>query len=346
MRSSKWRDVTVLVGFSGSVAVAVTMPGEDRLPPGPRRVLTEAVHTLYEAAGMPGTHRISDAIEHCDDLPDMVSHEAVRSILLGEPSRWAEVECVVRVLATWAVAQLDPMAEAEKIHELWRAAQPPEAVEVGPKALAAAPKDDATRAAAPGSPPDGLRMPDRPAEAPDRLEETLRSFQRPGEQDGEAAMDHAVVAAGDHDRAAPDEAPRHDGMRARPEPRLCRDRVRPGPVARTADTGSTVRLDTCTGRRVEPGHDLPVETLISVMPHAAEDATTLTAMYQAIVGLCRDGRSVAEVSVLLRLPLEVARVLVADMVNEGLLRLHPSPFTEERPDARLLERVLGGLRQL
>jgi hypothetical protein len=117
-------------------------------------------------------------------------------------------------------------------------------------------------------------------------------------------------------------------------------------VSRAADTGPAVRLEAVTGGRVTPRHDLSIETLISVMPHAREAATTLTAMYQAIVDLCRDGRSVAEVSARLKLPLGVARVLVADMVDEGLLRLHPSPFTEERPDARLLERVLGGLRQL
>ena len=65
--------------------------------------------------------------------------------------------------------------------------------------------------------------------------------------------------------------------------------------------------------------------------------------------LCRSARSVAEVSALLRLPLGVARVLVADMAVEGLLRLHQSqsPTTAGgQPDLRLLERVLSGLRKL
>jgi hypothetical protein len=58
---------------------------------------------------------------------------------------------------------------------------------------------------------------------------------------------------------------------------------------------------------------------------------------------------VAEVSALQRLPLGVARVLVADMAVEGLLRLHQSQSsttTGGHPDLRLLERVLSGLRKL
>ena len=48
-----------------------------------------------------------------------------------------------------------------------------------------------------------------------------------------------------------------------------------------------------------------------------------------------------------RLPLGVARVLVADMVTDGLLMLHSAAPKEgfmERMD--LLERVLSGLRKL
>ncbi len=75
----------------------------------------------------------------------------------------------------------------------------------------------------------------------------------------------------------------------------------------------------------------------------------LTPEYRAIMDLCRSARSVAEVSALLRLPLGVARVLVADMAVEGLLRLHQSQSsttTGGQPDLRLLGRVLSGLRKL
>ena len=92
--------------------------------------------------------------------------------------------------------------------------------------------------------------------------------------------------------------------------------------------------------------DRPIEALISVAPYPRQDLTTLTPEYKAIIDLCRNWRSVAEVSALLRLPLGVTRVLIADMAHEGLLRLHQSPFTEGQPDLQLLERVLSGLRKL
>jgi hypothetical protein len=121
-----------------------------------------------------------------------------------------------------------------------------------------------------------------------------------------------------------------------------------GPPAQPTEAGesSLVRPYAVTGGRTKPRYDLPIEALISVAPYPRHDMTTLTPEYKAIIDLCRNWRSVAEVSALLRLPLGVARVLIADMAHEGLLRLHQSPFTEGQPDLQLLERVLSGLRNL
>ena len=69
---------------------------------------------------------------------------------------------------------------------------------------------------------------------------------------------------------------------------------------------------------------------------------------RAIIELCREIRSVAEVAAILRVPLGVARVLVADLEDEGLVHVaDPHVATPERcsPDLRVLERVLSGLRQ-
>ena len=49
---------------------------------------------------------------------------------------------------------------------------------------------------------------------------------------------------------------------------------------------------------------------------------------------------------MLRMPLGVARVLVADMAVDGLVRVHQTDHVEGRPDLNLLERVLSGLRKL
>jgi Protein of unknown function (DUF742). len=55
---------------------------------------------------------------------------------------------------------------------------------------------------------------------------------------------------------------------------------------------------------------------------------------------------VAEISALLRVPPGVARVLTADLADEGLVRLDAPRLDEEQPALNLLERVLSGLRRL
>ena len=138
------------------------------------------------------------------------------------------------------------------------------------------------------------------------------------------------------------------GIPVRVEPRSA-PRLAAGaapPPSETGESSSLVRPYAVTGGRTKPRYDLPIEALISVAPYPRQDMTTLTPEYKAIIDLCRNWRSVAEVSALLRLPLGVARVLIADMAHEGLLRLHQSPFTEGQPDLQLLERVLSGLRKL
>jgi hypothetical protein len=112
------------------------------------------------------------------------------------------------------------------------------------------------------------------------------------------------------------------------------------------DRRSLVRPYTVTGGRTRPRYDLAIEALVSAAPYPPRDVTTLTPEYRAIIDLCRSWRSVAEVSALLRLPLGVTRVLIADMAHEGLLRLHQSRPADAQPDIRLLERVLSGLRKL
>ena len=101
----------------------VGMPDQGRLPPGPWRELTQALHALYESAGKPGTREISEAIRNRDDLRDVVSHEGVRNILRGKHARWSKIECVVIQLASWSVGRPNPAAEVEKIHRLWSAAE-------------------------------------------------------------------------------------------------------------------------------------------------------------------------------------------------------------------------------
>ncbi|MBT2232757.1 DUF742 domain-containing protein [Nonomuraea sp. NEAU-A123] len=114
----------------------------------------------------------------------------------------------------------------------------------------------------------------------------------------------------------------------------------------TGDDEPLFRPYAVTGGRSEPRYHLAMETLISSMSIPDDEMLMLTPEQESIMQLCRTFRSVAEISALLRVPLGVARVLVADMSDEGLVRLHQPRLSEGQPDLNMLERVLSGLRRL
>jgi hypothetical protein len=111
--------------------------------------------------------------------------------------------------------------------------------------------------------------------------------------------------------------------------------------------GPVVRPYAITGGRARPRHDdLEVETLVSttltgkIVPYLSYER-------RAIIRLCQDVQSLAEISARLDMPLGVARVLVTDMADEGLVAVHrPSVLMGDHPDLSLLERVLYGLRNI
>jgi hypothetical protein len=118
------------------------------------------------------------------------------------------------------------------------------------------------------------------------------------------------------------------------------------------EPGRLVRPYYMTGGRTRPAHDdLEWETLVST---TALGETSLGGTSRrvggverrAIVVLCRDLLSIAEVSARLDLPLGVARVLIGDMAEQGFLILHRPSSNADRPDLDLLQRVLYGLHQL
>jgi hypothetical protein len=86
--------------------------------------------------------------------------------------------------------------------------------------------------------------------------------------------------------------------------------------------------------------------MVAAAHYEAQDLSILTPECQAILDLCRDWRSVAEISAVLRMPLGVARILIADMAVEGLVRVHQRDHAQGGPDVQLLERVLSGLHKL
>jgi hypothetical protein len=100
------------------------------------------------------------------------------------------------------------------------------------------------------------------------------------------------------------------------------------------------------GRTRAPGSDLPLETLLTATKRDRASEEVLPERRE-ILKMTIMPTSVAEVSAHLKVPIGVARVLVADLVADGFLRAHlPVTTNGDRPQLDLLMRVLDGLQSL
>ncbi|MER5894469.1 DUF742 domain-containing protein [Streptomyces sp. NPDC001876] len=109
-----------------------------------------------------------------------------------------------------------------------------------------------------------------------------------------------------------------------------------------------VRPYAMTGGRTRPRYQLAIEALVSTTADPSRLQGQLPE-HQRICRLCIEIKSVAEVSALLSIPLGVARILVADLAEAGLVAIHQPGGDEAaggQPAVTLLERVLSGLRKL
>jgi Protein of unknown function (DUF742) len=107
-----------------------------------------------------------------------------------------------------------------------------------------------------------------------------------------------------------------------------------------------VRPYTLTQGRTISRRPLLLETLISVPDYDPAVERGLFAESREIYRLCRNTRSIIEISAELVIPLGVIRVLVGDMADNGLLWVHPTAPGASMPDQELLERVLVGLQTI
>ncbi|MFI9051206.1 DUF742 domain-containing protein [Streptomyces sp. NPDC053427] len=165
-------------------------------------------------------------------------------------------------------------------------------------------------------------------------------------------------------RAEPPRPPQHQQQPQRPygsqpyEPSPYEQpqapRIQPVQPQRRAPepTGGThnplVRPYAMTGGRTRPRYQLAIEALVSTTADPSRLQGQLPE-HQRICHLCREIKSVAEISALLSIPLGVARILVADLAEAGLVAIHQPGGDETaggQPDVTLLERVLSGLRKL
>jgi hypothetical protein len=126
---------------------------------------------------------------------------------------------------------------------------------------------------------------------------------------------------------------RHGGPAAGP----AADRPAPG------DHTATLRPFVLTsGRVVGPDPSIGMETQVTIHPGAAP--ARLPPEKRAILALCVEPLSVAEISARLQMHLGVTRILVGDLRANGLLDVHV--LEGVFPDPETILRVIRGLRAI
>ncbi|MBS2936622.1 DUF742 domain-containing protein [Nocardioides sp. J2M5] len=104
-----------------------------------------------------------------------------------------------------------------------------------------------------------------------------------------------------------------------------------------------IRSYTITAGRTATTVDLPMEATLRLQ--AGAEAPVLTPSAAQVLEVC-DRRSVAEVSALTKMPIGVTRVLLGDLIEQGLVRIQATITEKTSTDERLelIERTLRGLR--
>src|SRR5690554_985697 len=112
--------------------------------------------------------------------------------------------------------------------------------------------------------------------------------------------------------------------------------------------GELVRPYAVTRGRTEPTRDIAIEAILVTTARGAQEAPYAGRHKHLIAQLCSHSPlSLAEISSHLRVPIGVARVLVADMASEGLLAVYQQSDDESQGDRiEMLERILGALQRL
>ena len=104
-----------------------------------------------------------------------------------------------------------------------------------------------------------------------------------------------------------------------------------------------IRSYTLTAGRTAAKIELAMEATLRLQ--AGAEAPVLSPSAAQVLEVC-DRRSVAEVSALTKMPIGVTRVLLGDLIEQGLVRIqatiNDSTSTDERLE--LIERTLRGLR--
>ena len=113
-----------------------------------------------------------------------------------------------------------------------------------------------------------------------------------------------------------------------------------------ADAGPVVRPYTLTGGRVRPSAGLNLVAYVVVTGTEPDAARYLTPEHRRILDAAAVPTSVAEVASRLDLALSVVRIMLGDLIEEGLMSVHEPADAGDQPDTATLEAVIHVLRAL
>ena len=172
-----------------------------------------------------------------------------------------------------------------------------------------------------------------------------RAQEDPGPQ-GAPQPPQSEAGAGEQERAARPWPTQEPG----PESGATHMASAPDQAAPEADDedqqAAYIRPYAWTGGRTRSNRALELETLVSVSEMCRPEGLQRTE-HHTIAEICEHPRSVAEVGSLLAVPLGVAKVLVSDMADLGLITVHDTVSDSSSSSHFLLmERVLSALRRL
>ncbi|MFJ9173520.1 DUF742 domain-containing protein [Streptomyces sp. NPDC102360] len=112
-----------------------------------------------------------------------------------------------------------------------------------------------------------------------------------------------------------------------------------------AEDTATTRPYALTGGRTRPGHPLGLGSHLRV--DMERPGLLLQPEGAQVLALCRlEPRSVAELAARLRLPVQVTKVILSDLIDSHVLAPTVPPRDADGGDPNLLEAVLVGLRSL
>ncbi|OAA23279.1 Protein of unknown function (DUF742) [Frankia sp. EI5c] len=119
-------------------------------------------------------------------------------------------------------------------------------------------------------------------------------------------------------------------------------------IRRLVDSEDPDRLYTVTGGRSRAG-DAASFDIVTLVTSRADATPGMQSEYVRILRVCRAPTAVVELSADLKLPVSIVKILLADLLERGLISAsHPSTPTDplQLPDPAFLKQVLVGLQKL